>query len=185
VQRDGSWQAQAGAGVAVACFAVDWDAKQVVCPQGQRSRVWSASTDTAGQAVIHVQFERTTCGACAVRSACTKAKTGPRTRKLRPQPQYAVLQAARQYQTTEEFKQRYRVRAGVEGSIAQGVQAFELRYARYRGLSKTHLQHILTVVAINLTRLVAWWDARPKAQTRASRFAAGMQHASTARCGGT
>ena len=185
VQRDGSWQAQAGAGFAGACFAVDWTAKQAVCPQGQTSQVWSASTDTAGQAVIHVQFERTACGACAVRSACTKAKTGPRTLKLRPQPQYAALQTARQYQETEEFKQRYRVRAGIEGTINQGVQAFELRYARYRGLAKTSLQHIFTVLAINLTRLVAWWDAHPKAQTRRSRFAAGMRHATTAPCGGT
>ena len=55
------------------------------------------------------------------------------------------------------------------------MQAFELRYARYRGMAKTSLQHILTVLAINLTRLVAWWDARPKAQTRPSRFAAGMR----------
>jgi transposase len=185
VQRDGSWQAQADQGFGGACFAVDWDAKQVVCPQGQPSRVWSASTDTAGQAVIHVQFDRQVCGACPVRSACTKAKTGPRTLKLRPQPQYAVLQAARQYQRTDDFKQRYRVRAGMEGTIAQGVQAFDLRYARYRGMAKTRLQHIFTVLAINLTRLVAWWDARPKAQTRPSRFAAGMRHAATAACGGT
>jgi transposase len=184
VQRDGSGQAQAGAGFAGACFAIDWEAEQAVCPQGQTSRVWSASTDTAGQAVIHVQFDRTACNACAVRSACTKAKSGPRTLTLRPQPQYAALQRARQYQETADFKQRYRVRAGVEGTIAQGVQAFDLRAARYRGMAKTTLQHILTVVAINLTRLVAWWDARPKAQTRPSRFAAAMRHAATAACGG-
>ena len=185
VQRDGSWQAQADQGFAGACFAIDWVAEQAICPQGQPSRGWSASTDTAGQAVIHVQFDRTACGACEVREMCTKAKTGARTLKLRPQPLYEVLQAARQYQETEEFKQRYRLRAGVEGTINQGVQAFELRFARYRGLAKTSLQHIFTVVAINLTRLVAWWDARPKAQTRPSRFAAGMRHAAAAACGGT
>jgi transposase len=185
VQRDGSWQAQADQGFGAACFAVDWESKQVVCPQGQTSRVWSASTDTAGQAVIHIQFERSACAGCAVRAACTKAKTGRRTLKLRPQAQYAALQAARQYQETEAFKQRYRVRAGVEGTLNQGVQAFELRYARYRGLPKTSLQHILTVLAINLTRLVAWWEARPKAQTRSSRFAAGMRRAAAAACSGT
>jgi len=185
VQRDGSWQAQAEQGCAGACFALAWAAKQAVCPQGHSSRVWSASTDTAGPAVIHVQFDKRECGGCAVRSACTKAKSGPRTLKLRPQPQYAALQAARQYQETDEFKQRYRVRAGIEGSIHQGVQAFDLRAARYRGIAKTTLQHILTVVAMNLTRLVAWWDARPKAQTRPSRFTAGLRHAATAACGGT
>ena len=77
------------------------------------------------------------------------------------------------------------MRAGIEGTIHQGVHAFDLRFARYRGLAKTRLQHILTVLAINLTRLVAWWDARPKAQTRPSRFAAAMRRASTVPCGGT
>jgi len=51
-----------------------------------------------------------------------------------------------------------------------------VRHARYRGLPKTHLQHILTAVATNFLRLVAWLDAwlegAPLAKTRASRFAA-------------
>ena len=102
----GRWQAQADQGFAGACFAIDGEAKQAVCPHGQTRRVWSASTATAGQAVIHVQFDRLTCNACAVWSACTTAKSGPRTLKLRPQPQYAALQRARQYQETADFKQR-------------------------------------------------------------------------------
>jgi len=52
-----------------------------------------------------------------------------------------------------------------------------VRYARYRRLVKTALQHIVVALAINLTRLVAWFDARPKAQTRPSRFAAAFPHA--------
>ncbi len=31
-----------------------------------------------------------------------------------------------------------------------------LRRARYDGLPKTHLQHVLTAVAINLVRIDAW-----------------------------
>ncbi len=175
VHRDTSWQAQAGQGFDLACFAVDWDAQQVTCPQGQASRVWSPSQDGHGNAVIHIQFDRTVCGACAQRAECTHAKRGPRTLKLRPQVQHAALQAARQRQTTDDFKQRYRLRAGVEGTIAQGVQAFDLRFARYRGLAKTALQHIFIALAINLTRLVAWWDERPRAQTRQSRFTAALK----------
>jgi len=37
---------------------------------------------------------------------------------------------------------------------------------------KTHLQHVATAAAINIDRMVAWLDARPRAQTRLSRFAA-------------
>ena len=95
--------------------------------------------------------------------------------KLRPQVQHEALQAARQHQTTEAFKSRYAQRAGVEGTIAQGVRRCDLRQARYRGLAKTHLQHVLTAVAMNLMRLLAWWEERPKAQTRHSRFTAVLQ----------
>jgi transposase len=175
VHRDTSWQAQAGQGFDLACFGVDWEAQQVVCPQGQVSRVWSPSQDGHGNAVIHIQFERTVCGECAQRARCTQAKSGPRTLKLRPKAQHEALQAARQRQETEGFKQRYRLRAGVEGTIAQGVQACDLRSARYRGLTKTALQHIFTALALNLIRLVAWWDERPRAQTRQSRFTAALK----------
>jgi hypothetical protein len=43
---------------------------------------------------------------------------------------------------------------------------------QYRGLAKTHLQHLATAAAINLDRLVAWFDNIPRRQTRTSRFAA-------------
>jgi len=43
--------------------------------------------------------------------------------------------------------------------------------ARYRGLPKTHLQHVLTAVATNLLRLDAWLQGVPFAKTRPSRFA--------------
>lgn len=180
VQRDSSWQAQAGKGFDLRAFQVDWAQQQVRCPQGQTSRVWSPSHDTGGKAVIHIQFDQGTCGACAERLNCTRAATGPRTLKLRPQAQYDALQTARARQETEGFKQRYKRRAGIEGTISQGVHGFDLRYARYRGLAKTALQHIFVALAINLTRLIAWWDERPKAQTRPSRFAAAFQHAGMA-----
>ena len=63
-------------------------------------------------------------------------------------------------------------RAGIEGTLSQGVRAFGLRHTRYRGTAKTHLQHIATAAAINIDRIVAWLDERPRAQTRTSRFAA-------------
>jgi Transposase DDE domain len=63
-------------------------------------------------------------------------------------------------------------RAGVEGCLSQGVRAFGLRRSRYIGVAKTHLQHVITAVAMNLTRLWNWWQEIPKAQKRTSRFLA-------------
>jgi transposase len=72
------------------------------------------------------------------------------------QPLHAALPAARQREQTEEFKEYYKKRAGIEGTISQGVRAFGLRCSRYLGQAKTALQHIAIAVAINLVRLGAW-----------------------------
>jgi transposase len=52
------------------------------------------------------------------------------------------------------------------------VRAFGLRRTRFRGLAKTHLQHVAIAAAINIDRIVAWLEERPRAKTRTSRFAA-------------
>jgi transposase len=68
--------------------------------------------------------------------------------------------------------ERYALRAGVEGTLSQGIRAFGLRQARYLGQAKTHLQHVITATAINVVRLLAWITETPRCTTRISRFAA-------------
>lgn len=92
--------------------------------------------------------------------------------KFRFQEPHLALQAARTRQTTDEFKQRYATRAGVEGTVSQGVRSLNLRRSCYIGLAKTHLQHVATAAAMNLSRFLAWLEAVPKATTRTSAFAA-------------
>ena len=90
---------------------------------------------------------------------------------LRPQHQhYLALQKARERQTTTTFKEEYARRAGREGTIAQGVHAFDLRRSRYIGLPKTRLQHLMIASALNLVRMGAWLMEKPRAHTRVSRF---------------
>ena len=116
-------------------------------------------------------FDEDDCGACEARSLCTRSKDQARRLRLQPRAQYEALQAARQLQATEAGRQLYNKRAGIEGTISQGVRGFGLRQARYWGLAKTHLQHLATGAAINLDRLGDWFGERPRAKTRTSRFA--------------
>ena len=97
---------------------------------------------------------------------------GPREITVQPRPQHEALQARRQRQATPAFQAEYRARAGVEGTLAQGLRVSGLRRARYVGLAKTHLQHVLTATALNVRRLGAWWEDRPFAPTRAAAFLA-------------
>jgi transposase len=172
VPPDPSWQAKASQGFDISCFAVDWEAEQVICPMGQTSISWRPRQDNHGNGDIEVRFDRHTCLGCDSRPQCTHARNYPRTLRFKPQAQYLALQAARQRQTTDEFKRRYNIRAGVEGTVSQGTRSFDLRRARYIGLAKTCLQHILVASAINLTRAIAWLGGIPQAPTRQSRFAA-------------
>ena len=80
--------------------------------------------------------------------------------------------AQRAEQQSAEFKAEYQRRAGVEGTLGQGLRVGGLRQSRYIGLAKTALQHILIAVGLNLLRLVAWWNEQPRAHTRRSAFAA-------------
>ena len=172
VRPDHSWQAKAQQGFDMAAFAIDWDAQTLTCPAGQTSIIWRPTRDRRGNHQIEVRFDPLQCRTCSFRSQCTHSESHGRCLTLKPQIQHAALLDRRTYQTTEDFKRRYAKRAGIEGKLSQGVRAFDLRSARYIGLAKTHLQHILTAAAMNLTSAVAWLHGDTRARTRRSSFAA-------------
>ena len=144
---------------------------EVTCPEGKTSVLWQPGRDRWGNEVIHTEFARRECLACGSRSLCTRAKTEGREITLRPQERHEALQAARHQQETADWKAEYAVRAGIEGTLSQGVRGFGLRRCRYAGLAKSHLQHVITAAAMNLSRLAAWLGETPRAKTRVSQFA--------------
>jgi hypothetical protein len=170
VAEDPSWQARAGQGFALNDFSIDWQAQIATCPQSQTSSCWSESQDRLGHPVVHVRFPPAACRACEVREQCTRSQA--RTLTFRDRAQYEALQTRRRQQHTTAFRQRYKRRAGIEGTLSQGVRRCGLRRARYVGLEKNYLQHVATAVAINLTRLADWFSGLTPSPTRCSRFAA-------------
>jgi transposase len=171
-RQNSSWQSKLAGGYDSDQFLIDWEAHQVRCPQGKDSTIWNEYQDSGGSPYITVMFKKADCGPCTARLLCTRSKKQARVLKLHPRPQHEALQAARDRLATEEGRLLYAQRAGVEGTLSQGVRAFGLRRSRYRGLAKTHLQQVVTAVAINLDRLAAWLRGKPRAITRISRFAA-------------
>ncbi|MGV9773336.1 transposase [Streptosporangium sp. NPDC003464] len=83
-----------------------------------------------------------------------------------------MLQQARINKDSLERRARYQARQGIEGTVSQAVNGFRVRRSRYHGTAKTHLQHLLTAAAMNLTRIDAWLTGVPLAPTRTSHFAA-------------
>lgn len=153
-------------------FVIDWVAQQVTCPEGRISTKWTPAEDRrprTPRAVITVAFATADCRCCPSRARCTTQAR--RSLTLHPQAHEEALRAAREREQTQAFALAYAQRAGVESTHAQGVRRCGLRRSRYIGEAKTHLQHILTAVALNLVRLNAWLDGTPLAPTRQSTFA--------------
>ncbi|HBY97733.1 MAG TPA: hypothetical protein DEP84_27960 [Chloroflexi bacterium] len=57
-------------------------------------------------------------------------------------------------------------RTGVEGTRAQGICSCDLRRPRYVGQARTHLQHLMTMAAITVVRILRWLAGEKKTATR-------------------
>ncbi len=158
-------------------FAIGWDGERVPRPQGKTPVTWRAGRDEAGAPRIQALFSRTGCGACDVRAQCTPSKDARRSLSFHPRPEYEALNAARTRMHDPTWKERYRARAGIEGTPSQGVRAFGLRRSRSIGLAKTGLQQACTAAAMTVSRIVNWLDKKPRAKPRVTRFTAPAQTA--------
>lgn len=172
MRPNGSWQTKQPEAYDLSQFQVNWRTHRVTCPQGKKSKSWTVKQDPWGNPGIYVKFSRTDCRLCSKRALCTRSATEARSIGLRPQAEHEVLQRLQQQQQTQQWQEKYNRRAGVEGTLSQGIHCFGLRRTRYIGLAKTYLQHVLTSVAMNITRIVSWLMGIPHAHTRISRFAA-------------
>lgn len=60
----------------------------------------------------------------------------------------------------------------MEGTLSQGIRVCDLRHARYFGLAKTRLQHVITAAALNVVRVTQWLEEPHHATTRRAPFLA-------------
>ena len=171
MRPDNSWQARTEGAFDMTHFQIEWDKKKVTCPQSKSSIYWE-NTKWYDKRKIRVKFDNADCGSCPSKHRCTRSRLGHRELSFAPQQDFSILHKAREHQKTPEFKDRYALRAGIEGTISQIVFALGMRQCRYRGMEKTHLQQVLTACAINFKRAADWFFDKPRSQTRTSRFAA-------------
>ena len=121
---------------------------------------------------MKIKFRHVDCAACPALTLCTNNHEKRRTLTIvAPQALYEAQQKARQRQQTTDFKEACHVRTGVEGTISQAVHVLSARRSRYRGVDKTHLQHVGVAAAMNLLRVINWLNDVPRSKTPQSRFA--------------
>ncbi|MEO3768731.1 IS1182 family transposase [Streptomyces sp. B8F3] len=149
-------QHRRGEGFARDDFHIDYDRRQVTCPQGQVSQGWHGpyptSSPTAAPLIV-ARFTKSQCHPCPARAQCTTSRESTRTIGFPPRELRDLQLRVRAEQQTPDWKTRYAVRSGVEGTVNEFAHGHGMRRCRYRGQSKTHVQHVLTAIAINIERL--------------------------------
>ncbi len=170
MRGDTGWQAREGQGFTVQDFVIDWEAPHAICPAGKKSLHWLPAFNNLDKPVIQIKFSKHECRICPLQPQCTRSSPPRRSITVRPKELHQALLEGREREKTEAFREQYAARAGIEGTLSQGVRAFGLRQTRYIGLAKTHLQHVLTAMALNITRVLAWLSGDRPAQTRSSAF---------------
>lgn len=169
-RQNASWQSKTEGAYDETKFDIDWAAETVTCPEGKQSKSWKIFVKDVDRTYVKVRFSSLDCSVCAAKELCTRSPQ--RSVGFLPREQYEALEQARKAHGSPEGKERYKRRAGIEGTLSQGVRGFGLRRSRYRGLAKTHLQNMAIGAAINIDRLVNWLNDAPLAKTRSSRFKA-------------
>src|SRR6266702_656433 len=128
-------------------FQIDLEAGTCTCPNNQTTSDLRLLKGGGGTFV----FATATCAACPLRAQCTRGQGG---RTVQVHPQEALLQQARELQTTPAFDEARRRRQVVEHRIARLAQ-LGIRQARYFGRTKTLFQLCLAAAVANLTLLAA------------------------------
>jgi hypothetical protein len=125
-------------------FVIDLIVGTVTCPGGNTTSDYAAQANGA-KTYQFGQF----CNSCPLREQCTQAKNG---RTISVHPQEELLQAARQYQNSEEGRVKLRERIIIENVLARLAQ-YGISQARYIGTAKTKFQLAMTATVANLRRV--------------------------------
>ncbi|MFE9685408.1 IS1182 family transposase [Streptomyces sp. NPDC006285] len=152
VKANGAWQKKEQTGFTRDDFTIDFDHRHVICPNGQTAKTWITPPAMAPYTVA--RFHPQQCNPCPDRSACTRG-TSARTVNFLPRHLHELQIRNRTDQQDLQWRQLYATRSGVEGTICEFVNGHQARRSRYHGLRKTHVQHVLTGIAINLERLAS------------------------------
>ena len=120
-----SWQDRVDEAFDHTQFDIDWQQRVATCPDGKTSASCTDRQTRRGTPNLVFKFSPADCQPCSLRPRCSRAKLGGRTLTVYPQDQYQALVKAREQQETDEFREQYAARAGIEGTISQATRTDE------------------------------------------------------------
>jgi len=130
-------------------FEVSEKGDIVSCPEGH------IPVRTKTKKTRHtVAFDSQHCGACSFQGTCP-VKQGKKYHYLRYTDKEMRLAKRRAYEQTEEFKDRYRWRSGVEATMSEYDRRTGVKHLRVRGLKAVRFCATLKAVGVNIFRATA------------------------------
>ena len=125
--------------------------KKTKCPAGREAASEKRDPETGK---VRAFFDGKACGDCPHRDACPAKPLRDGRRVLRTTVHAVVLAKRRKYERTQEFRERYAERAGIEATNSELKRAHGLGRPRIRGLLRVRLAVYLKVLACNVKRMV-------------------------------
>jgi hypothetical protein len=132
-------------------FELDEQGLIVRCPQGHVP-VWGS----VGMEKLQVSFAQATCGACPRQRDCCAAAGRRRESRYPYTPERVRQRARRLHDQTEAFRDQYRWRAGIEGTMARSKHQMGMGRLRVRGLKAVRYTAILRGLGLNIHRVAAY-----------------------------
>jgi len=170
-----------GAGLTLADFQLSPDGHVLACPQGEPPVATNYRKHR-----FRAAFLSRRCQACPQSSVCP-VKPGKKYHYLRYDAKGVRLAQRRSHQQSLEFADRYRWRAGIEGTMSAYDRLTGVKRLRVRGLKAVRFCATLKAVGVNLFRATAVRRARrratdtgPGSKSRFSRFISRVKEQITA-----
>ena len=129
-------------------FAINDNTKEIEsCPQAHTPQIIKHNKKGS----ISCIWQKEICQNCPMLSECSvqESKKGY---LIRYTPQQAETAIRRRYEQSDEFKDKYRHRSGVEASISRYIHMTGARRLRYRGLERVDYAARLKALGINIFR---------------------------------
>ena len=128
------------------------------CPAGHQPTLRKKKKDRYSQG-----FECELCEKCPLSESCP-AKKGARFFYVRYTEKTMRITKRRRHEQTEEFRQKYRWRAGVEATMSQYDRLTGVKHLRVRGFKAVRFAAVMKAMAVNIARAVAAQKARLRGQ---------------------
>jgi hypothetical protein len=128
--------------------------EHVTCPAGKKCSLWYEQRTKTKRGTIFrnkcFMFRVDQCGTCSLRPQCVRPTAARRTLSVHEHEE--LLQQAKVYQRTDEYRTLYRQRVVVEHRLARLIR-LGVRKARYVGSTKVLFQLAMAATVANLTLL--------------------------------